>query len=155
MFVPERVKVPLPTFSKEPEAVSLITPEKVVELSLAPTESTSPEPICTEPLPLNAPRVSLSVISRVLLLPTVTLLSSSNALPPDTAKVPALRVVSPLKVLVPESVRVPLPSLTNAPLPLITPETLVLMLLLLVRVLLPSSISPAPLIAPTVSSACN
>ena len=66
--------------------------------------------------------VSLADRDSAPLAPTETALALPMALPPAAARVPALMVIDPLWVLVPDRVTVPVPSLVRPPLPLTTPD---------------------------------
>jgi len=123
-LAPDKVKVPLPTLVK-PIVLALpflITPPKVVlalfELTLS-TEFAEAELLVMMPLPLLEliePAVSEKpFISKVAVGPVnkiSELLDKPVVLP--SFKVPALIVVMPLKLLLPERVKVPDPALVMA-----------------------------------------
>ena len=129
-MVPLKIKVPVPVFAILPLAeLSEITPlkvklVKVVSIWKVPV---SPE-VMTKGMVLEVVEpVYSSVPSKVteLLLPKVPLVLTLLIV--AIAKIPADTVNPPLKVLVPDKVKVPVPSLVNelAPVP-ITPEIVVL-----------------------------
>ena len=89
MFAPESVKLPAPALVNAP--VSLIIPEKVVELPSPPVVNV-PEPSNTLPLPASDPIVSeISFKSNVP--SAVTAVPSGNRPLPLNCNVPALIVV--------------------------------------------------------------
>src|SRR4051812_34705474 len=60
--------------------------------------------------------------------PLLIVVSDDVTIEPFTISVPALTVVAPKYVFVPESVNAPVPDLVKLPLPLITPANVVLLL---------------------------
>ncbi len=126
MFVPERVSVPLPVLVTAPPE-PLMPPLKLV-LVLSPPAVSVLAPSVTEPAPASDPMVSDAAIFRVAPEATVTAFASTIAVPLFKLRMPADTVVRPVKVLVPDKVMVPLPCLVKAPVPEITPATVVLVL---------------------------
>ena len=123
-MAPDKVKVPLPTLVKPIILLlpSLITPAKVVlalfELTLN-TEFAEAEVLVMMPLPLLAaiePAVSekpfISKVAVGLVNKISELFDKPVMLP--SFRVPALIVVVPLKLLLPESVKAPVPLLVRA-----------------------------------------
>ncbi len=96
----------------------------------------------------------LPLLSRFKVAPVLIVIPEALAalpLAPESSTVPLSTSIAPLKVLVPESVNVPLPSFVKPPVPLITPESVVeVPLLPAARVALPSVTLPAPAMEPTV-----
>ncbi len=83
----------------------------------------------------------------------VTALVVGRAFVAPTRSVPSLTVVAPECVLAPESVNVPLPTLTSEPLPPIVPAKVVLLLSAPVDSVAPPSVTvPAPASEPMVWS---
>src|SRR5436853_929737 len=99
----------------------------VVELALLST-TLLPAPLLERPLivSLNPPKSNVAVPLEGFINRSPLPAPSGIALAAPSFKVPALIVVEPLKVFVPESVSVPDPVLVNAPLLLITPPRAVL-----------------------------
>src|SRR3989344_1464675 len=117
--MPDNVNVPEPAFTTLP--VSLITPEKVVDV-LSPPAVNVPEPSVTLPLPASDPMLSeISFKSNVPLAPTVMAVESDNLPEPLNCNVPALIVVAPLYVFAAERINVPVSAFVNAFAPLIMP----------------------------------
>ncbi|MCY1271198.1 hypothetical protein D9M68_247800 [compost metagenome] len=135
-MLPLRVKVPLPLLLRLP--LPLMAPLKVVLRLLPPVDSVL-LPSCTVPAPDSAPMVSFVDSEKVAPESTLTLALSEMAAPPLAVRPPADTWTPPVKVLVPDSVSVPLPVLVRPPVPLIPPANVVLLSLPpVVRVLLPS-----------------
>src|SRR3990167_1534821 len=150
VFAPDKVCVPLPAFTKLP--VSLITPEKVVEL-LSPPVVNVPEPKVTLPAPANEPMVSdTSFKSNVPLAPTVIAVESDNRPEPLNCNVPALIVVVPLYVFAAANVNMPVPAFVNPFTPLITPLKVNVSVLLIV-LLASNAIVPASELVPLLVNA--
>src|SRR3990167_3607973 len=146
VFAPDKVCVPLPAFTKLP--VSLITPEKVVELLSAPVVNV-PEPNNTLPLPASEPMVS--VISFKSNIPSaVTAVLSDNRPEPLNCNVPALIVVVPLYVFAAANVNMPVFCLIKLPDPLNTPLNVLSALLSIVKVAVPKLMLPSPVKPPMV-----
>ncbi len=117
--------------------VEEMAPEKMVLLALPKVRLSLST---TEPAPDSEPMVSVpDSVKRAPLL-TVTALLSPIALPPDSAKVPALTVTAPLWLLLPDKLKVPAPVLLKAPLPDSTPDNATALALLIVPPLLPTVI---------------
>ena len=108
-------------------------------------------PLPVKVIPLLEPRVKVPVVFSV---PPLKIMLSASAVPGVAPKlaleeieiIPAASVVEPEYVFDPESVRVPEPTLINAPAPDITPETVSFPESPVVRVIEPaSSTAPDPL----------
>jgi len=86
-------------------------------------------PVPADELPVSETIVAPVVVAEISKIPDplcVTPLEVAMAPVPDKESVPALIVVAPVYVLVPESVSVPVPNFVKAPnVPLITPEYVV------------------------------
>src|SRR3989338_4180097 len=118
---PERVRVAAPVFVKLPLAPLMIPDTVPLELSLTvrvfPVRTTLPAPVklFTEEV----------VVTRLISSPHALETEDESAMVPllTRARTPALIVVAPVYVLIPERERVDVPSLIRTPVPLITPET--------------------------------
>src|SRR6185437_5344020 len=115
-----------------------------------------PDPACVnEPLPLI--RLPIEILSvrlncNAALLVTLFVPNDPLVLPAPTCNVPALMVVIPLYVLLPDKMNVPVPPFVKLPTPLITPLYVVELLLLLPPVVnVADNVTfPAPAKDPTV-----
>ncbi len=111
--------MPEPTLVKPLALVEEMAPENMV--LLASPEVRSPLST-TEPAPDSEPIVSSSAKVKVAPLSTVTALLLPIELLPESAKVPALAVISPVWLLLPDRLKVPAPVLIKAPVPETTPD---------------------------------
>lgn len=146
--VPSRVRLPLTLTSGLPLLeTGAPSPMSKFELALNTSEFTDKvlpvtlarwPPSATIAAPLSKP---LPVKMAPLLI-SILVLSSE----PLIFNVPALTVVLPVRVLIPERVSVPVPSLFNSPVPVSTPSKMLLALLppILSVLLLPISVVPLP-----------
>ena len=156
VLVPDSVSVPAPTLVKPP--VPPIAPAKVVWFASPAVSVLLPRLTLVPVTPAKEPTVSLAL--SVKFTPNVSRITApvlAMALPPAKAKVPALTVVLPVKVLVPDNVSVPAPTLVKPPVPPIAPANVVLFASPAVKVLLlrVTVVPDKPAKEPTVSSALS
>ena len=135
VFRPDSVTVPLVVLFKpaEPAKAALTEPacmSKAVVLVKVPLAIMPPVSCTPSTVSLNPPKSKLPPL-------TTNALVSANRSAAPKARVPALTVVVPMKVLAPDSVSVPLPCLVKPPVPPMAPANVVLFASPAVSVLLP------------------
>lgn len=135
VFAPVKVQVPAPDLVRVPELE--ITPERVAfpepPMIAAVVRVIAPEAVAAVPLlftnvPLLVngsavvkPFKSTVPPEEIVVIPVVAVVVPSAALLPNF-NVPALTVVTPVNVFVPDKVQVPLPDFANVPEPLRIPD---------------------------------
>src|SRR5262245_11857197 len=127
VLVPDSVNVPVPVLVRLVVA-PWIAPLKVVELLSPPVVSVAAVTLVlvTLPAPASEPIDELKPLrSSVAKAPTVNALADENPVCDPARRVPALTLVAPAYVLLPERMSAPLPVLPNPPLPPIGPESVI------------------------------